>query len=137
MSKLKGWRKGLDALILGAARASFVWGESDCFMGFAAEAIKLQVGTDLSAPYAGKYNSPITALKLIKAEGYASLAEYIGKHFEQIDMSHAQLGDISGMAGDDTGMALGIVLGERISVRSLQGSGTVERCYAKFAFRIA
>ena len=73
----------------------FEWGVFDCCV-FASHIVKLQTGLDLYEPYRGIYSSKKASIKALATIG--TIESQLDKHFDRIDPSLAQRGDIHMLA---------------------------------------
>jgi hypothetical protein len=125
MKRLPGWRGRLDA-VLTDARKPFAWFQHDCCMGLVVPAVQALTGEDIGAPFRDRpYTSALGALKAIKDAGFDDLEALAASHFPEGHPSSARVGDIAAFKAEDTGWALGIVIGSRIGVLRPDGYGTL------------
>lgn len=136
MGKKIAHRAIINAWITGIGRKPFQYGAHDCLSGLVAPIVKIQTGIDLAAPYRGKYTNFSEGARLLKADGYDSLADMIAGHFRVRPLAMAQFGDVVSLPAEHDGWALGVVLGARLGVLAETGYGTIERRLAKMAFAI-
>ena len=136
MPRLPGWRARLAAAIA-SANAPFAWGAHDCCTGLAGPCILALTGVNLAEQFYGKYSTAKGAVRVLNRAGYDDLAALAAAHFQEYaHASQAQIGDIAAFRSEDTGWALGIVLGERIAVLSPSGYATQSRLAAARAFKV-
>lgn len=64
MKRKSDWQTQLHKYLNEAATYTFAWGTHDCCL-LVADAINAMTGTDLAAPYRGKYTDAASAVKLI------------------------------------------------------------------------
>lgn len=102
MKKLTDWQPRLDAYLAASRRTAFVWGTHDCVL-FAAGAVAAQTGIDPAAPWRGRYDSALSAARLLFLEfgidSVGVLPAQIG--LAEIAVGFAQRGDIVGAVGAD------------------------------------
>jgi len=130
-------RSVVEPILTKLRTTPFAWGAVDCGLGLAAPVILGLTGKDLGVQFRGKYSTAAGALKVLRQAGFETVADVVAAQFDRIPISKAQYGDIAVLEGEDTGVGLGVVLGERIAVLTPTGYGSIERCKAKWAFRIA
>jgi hypothetical protein len=130
----KDWRARLSASIETKRRMPFAFGQNDCAL-FVADSIEAVIGVDLAAPYRGRYASAEEALQLMRAAGYADLCALVAGHLDEIPPAFARAGDVMAFPSDETGWAIGVVNGERVTVLRPDGLGTLPRDKAARAFR--
>ena len=109
--------------------------ENNCAL-FMADCVAAMTGVDLAADYRGKFKSLAEAIILLRKAGYADLCEFLTQHLDEIPPALARAGDVMAFPTEQTGWAGGIVNGERVTVMSEAGLGTVSRDLAARAFRI-
>jgi len=129
--RLPDWRARLSAAIEEKRRASV----PDCGL-FAADCVLAMTGDDLAERYRGRYASVAQGVELLRADGYADVCDFIGRHLSEIHPSRARAGDIMAFPNDATGWGLGVVNGERVTVPRGNGLGTVARDLATRAFEV-
>lgn len=125
--RLHDWRENFHNLIVECHTKPFEWGEHDCFVGLALPTIKAVLGIDLIDEYRGTYSTALGAMKVIRDRGFDNLGDAIASRFEEIHISHAWAADLVSLEGENTGIALGVVIGERIGVLMPTGYGTIDR----------
>lgn len=95
MARLDNWQTNLSQLIEEKRKEPFEFGTFDCSLwaGFAVEAV---TGTNLYAPYLGKYTTALGALRKLKQNDDVSKpVEFFQKHFGEIQpIAFARKGDI-------------------------------------------
>ncbi|MCE2597195.1 hypothetical protein K6Y31_20690 [Motilimonas cestriensis] len=74
--KLENWETALANVLLARKTAPFEWGENDCCL-FAADCVQAQTGQDYAAAYRDRYTSGRGALRVLRNEGHASLADAV------------------------------------------------------------
>lgn len=73
------WRQRLEAEVQRKALCAFAWGINDCML-FAGDLIHAMTGTDLGAPYRGRYSTAIGAARVLRrTDGVRSLPELLEK----------------------------------------------------------
>jgi hypothetical protein len=138
MKRLTNWRARLTAAMTYDPKAPFAWGSNDCFLGLAVPAIEAVTGQDLGAAFRGKYSDFEGAKAALAAAGFADLAAAAANYFPEIPVARAHIGDIVTLeSGSEAfGVALGVVIGERIMVLTPRGHATVKMTSASRAFRV-
>lgn len=113
------------------------WGTHDCALGLAAAAVEAVTGTDIAAPWRGRYSTPEEALNVLRSEGCTSLDELVGTLLPPIGRGDARLGDLGFVPdGSPLGGFLGVYGGERLVVLGLKGKATLPRTAATRAFLV-
>lgn len=134
MKRLVDWRSRLSAVI--EARRRQPYDERKNCAVFVVDCIEAMTGEDIGAPYRGRFETIEEIVTLIRADGYADMPDFIGNFLEEIQPVQARAGDVMLFAAERTGWAGGIVNGERVTVVSYRGLGTISRDRAVRAFRI-
>lgn len=137
MQRRDDWKPRLRAYLVAQADAPFVWGGIDgCDCGsFAGGAVEAMTGENPHAKVAGKYKTMQGALRALKRLGHDDHVAYAASVLTEIDPLYAQWGDIAAVPSDE-GLALGVVIGAHIEVRTPQGRGVVPLTDAVRAFRV-
>lgn len=131
------WRARYDALFDRIRRRPFAYGEHDCALGLAAAAVEAVTGADVAAAYRKRYHSRIGALRVLRNDGFANLADAVAALLPEIEPARARRGDIAAIPDDGPfGHSLGVVDGERVFVLRETGLGTVDRAVMTRAFRV-
>lgn len=108
-------------------------GRVDC-ANFAGGWYKLTGGRDVRAALAIEYKSLDEGKRLLRARGYADLAELAASLMPEVSPAEARLGDIAALQAEED-LALGIIGGPQIHVLSLSGPSAVSLCQAVRVFR--
>ena len=137
MKRIKTWRGALHEAIEQHRRKAFAFdSQSDCAM-FAADCVLAMTGEDLAADFRGRYSTQTGAIRVLKAEGFNSLADLVASHLEDIHPIRARVGDVAFISDDSPfGGALGIVIGENVATCHSAGIGSVPRTLMTRAFRV-
>lgn len=135
MKRLPGWRGRLDQA-LDDARKPFCWGENDCCVGLAGPAVLALTGEDLAIPFRSQYSTALGALKALKAAGFDDLDAFAASYFPKAHPSRARMGDLAAFKADDTGWALGVVIGAQTTVLRPDGIGIVRTLDADHIFLV-
>jgi hypothetical protein len=130
------WRSRLAAYITQATREPFDWGTHDCAL-HAANAVLAMTGVDLAAEFRGAYSTPEGAYKALRKLDLDDVAGLAASRLPEIPPALASAGDIAVVLVENE-PALGVVIGERISVirPGEHGGGTVALTDAVRAFRV-
>lgn len=137
MKRLDDWRVRLSAELDAQRRAPFAWGSHDCAIGFACRVVEAITGEDLGAPYRGKYDSPLGALRVLRDSGALTLGDFVAMHLPEIRPAFANIGDICVVpATGPIGQALGMVDFSSLVVLTEQGQGRRARGDMIRAFRV-
>jgi hypothetical protein len=137
MKRLPNWRTRLHEAVEARRRVPFSFAAgADCAL-FAADCVEAMTGTDLAALYRGRYSTEAGALRLLRGEGFASVADLAAANLDEIDPVRARVGDVAFVPDDSAfGGALGIVIGEQIACLHIDGIGSVPRTLMTRAFRV-
>lgn len=137
MKRLKDWRHRLHAAIEERRRRPFDFASGvDCAL-MAADCVLAMTGEDLAEPFRGRYSTEVGAMRVIRNEGFADLADLVAARLEEIDPVRACVGDVAFIPDDSCfGGALGIVIGEQVAVLHIDGIGVVDRTQMSKAFRV-
>lgn len=137
MKRLPDWNARLHAFVDSVKRSPFAWASHDCFCGWAADAVEAMTGEDIATAYRSAYSTPKGAVDVMKAAGFATLADLVASHLPEIHLSQAHVGDIAAIEDDSPfGYTLGIVNGEMILVLGERAMGTVPLFSAARAFKV-
>lgn len=137
MKKRKDWRPRLRAFLAKHADTPFSYDPAegmDCG-AFAGGAVSAMAGVNPHKQVAGQYTTREGAMQALQALGHADHVAFLASVLDEVDPMFATLGDIAVVEGDD-GLALGVVLGPQIEVRSHTGRMTVPVTDAVRAFRV-
>lgn len=137
MKRQPGWRMRFAQALDAIRRKPFSWEEQhDCGLGLAAPLVLAITGEDVAASFRGQYTTAIGAVKALRKQGYSDVADMVAKLFPEIPPHRAAVGDLVALQAEQTGWALGVVLGERIGVLAPNGFATLDRSKAVRAFRV-
>lgn len=131
--KTDGWQARLRAYLDVQAGKAFSLGTVDCG-SLAGGAIEAMTGTNPHAAVAGRYKTMSGALRALRKLGHEDHIAYAAAVLEEIDPAYAAWGDIAAVPGEG-GLALGVVTGTHILVRTPEGCGVVPLTEAVRAFR--
>lgn len=134
MKRRPDWRQRLGEYVAAIAKSPFAPGSADCAL-FAADAVKAMTGSDPAADFRGHYTTLKGGFKQLQKAGFTDLADLVATHLTEIPVAMAQVGDIAVLSADGEA-ALGVVQGDRIYVRSMNGLATVPLLSAKRMFRL-
>lgn len=137
LKRLDNWRSRYADFMDLTRRTPFVWGESDCAVGFAFGAIEAITGYDLGKEFKGKYASEAQAVSVIAGKGADNLGDFIGLYLPEQHTSEARAGDI-GLVPDRSslGGSLCIFDASGVFVKTEQGHGMLPRKDAVRSFRV-
>jgi len=127
------WRVRLGAYLAAEARRPFEYGTSDCAL-FAAGAVKTMTGSDPSAAYRGRYTTLRGGLRILRQDGFRDHVERAAALLSEVAPQRMQVGDIAVVETAD-GPSLGVVQGEWVAVRTMNGLGFVPVDQATRVFR--
>lgn len=131
--RLPGWREALADLFAERMSAPFVWGVNDCCM-FAADAIQRATGQDRAQDVRGRYDSAITAARLIRSHGgLQALAS--ARCGSEIPASLVQFGDI-GLSSNSGRPCLAVFGGEYFHAPAEHGLTILPIEYCVKAWRL-
>ena len=133
-ARIPGWRAALSAYLASQAHVPFAYGHSDCAT-FAAGAITAMTGEDLRKTLGvGDYRTLADGLRQLREIGYESHIDLAASLLPEIAPQQAGVGDIAAVDGDG-GLALGVVVGEWIVVKTDRGLGHVPLSAARRAWK--
>jgi hypothetical protein len=114
LKRFQDWPKRLDASIEDARKKSFAWGDHDCAL-FAADVVKAITGEDFGAPWRGRYESAVQAMRRLRPHGGLPglVTQLLG---DPVKPEQARRGDVVLKSG-----ALGICLGAKCAFTGLDG----------------
>ena len=129
------WRTAFNAAIEAHRPEPFAWGTHDCGI-LTADCIKALLGVDIAYRLRGRYDSALSAKKVLNRHGFRSAEAVVAKRFKRVPASQAQTGDIAVVKGP-MGMALAPVSGAELCVYGDDGVfGMVPLSDALRAYRI-
>lgn len=102
---------------------------------FTADAVLALTGIDLAAVFRGEtFKSVEAAQKALSAAGYGNVVAFAAAHLDECHPARARAGDLMAFTAETGDWALGVVSGERVTVLTPRGLGTValtegERCF--------
>jgi len=134
LKRVRDWRARLSALIEARRRTPFSE-QNNCAL-FLADAVAAMTGVDLAKTYRGQFSTLAEGIALLRRAGYFDLCAFLAEHLDEIHPSQASAGDLMAFPSQMSGWAGGIVNGERVTVMTEAGLGTVARTAAMRAFRI-
>ncbi|KAF0135809.1 MAG: hypothetical protein FD152_1211 [Xanthobacteraceae bacterium] len=137
MKRLKDWRTRLHKAVEDRRRVPFSFEAGvDCAL-FVSDCIEAMTGEDPAAEFRGRYTTDIGALRILRNEGHATLADAVAARLEEIHPSRAGVGDVAAVPTDSPfGWALGMFIGEQVIAQDLTGLATFSRDAAIRAFRV-
>lgn len=119
MSRLPDWKNRLHAYLDDCARTPFALGTHDCAL-FAAGAVAAMTGTDIAAPYRGRYTTLKGGLRLLQQAGFADHVALARHHHAEVHAAFVTPGDLA-VIDTAEGAVLGVVQGEGIYVLHVTG----------------
>lgn len=128
------WRARLEAYFRQVGREPFAWGRHDCAL-FLAGAVEAMTGEDYAAPFRGRYKTPLGAQRVLRKEGFESLAAVASAHLKEIPPAAARVGD-GALVRVEGIEALGVVQGPRVRVLTENYAGLVSRAFITRAFEV-
>lgn len=134
VKRRKDWRAQLSAVIEDRRRVPFS-DKNNCGL-FLADCVDAMTGVDFALPFRGKYETVAEGILLLRKAGHSDLCAFLAAYLEEVHPSLARAGDVAAFPSEPTGWAGGIVNGERITVMTEKGLGTVSRDDAMRAFRV-
>lgn len=134
MQRLPDYVSRLFDLIAIKENAAFDYGKNDCTL-FGADVVLAQTGIDLAANYRGKYRTRTGGYRILKREGYVSHVNILEKHFEEIPVALAQIGDL-GVVETETGISIVVILGRIAAGLSESGLVRFDVFECKRAFKL-
>lgn len=132
MARLPDWRARLAAYLAQELRRPFAPGRADCAR-FADGAHQAMTGESLGERFS--YRSLRGGLRVLKQAGFADHVAFAAHHLPEIAVARAQAGDIAAVPGAG-GLALGVVQGAAVYVRTPSGVDLVPLSVAQRAFRV-
>jgi len=127
MARVKHWERKLDDYIEASRHKPFKWGSHDCAL-FVAGAFDVLTNSKVQKKYKGKYESEITARRMVKN----GLLKEIDKYCPRLINTYlAQRGDI--VYYDK---ALGICLGSKCAFVYSEGLAFIDLGKCKKAWRV-
>lgn len=127
------WRLQLRDYLRAVRQAPFDWAGHNCAL-FVAGAVARMTGQDFAAPYRRR-RSAATALRALRADGFADHVAYAAHCLPEVAPSDARPGDVAVVPVPD-GLALGIVQGDWVYLVGPQGLQEVPRMQMVRAFRV-
>jgi hypothetical protein len=136
--RTKGWRMRLTAALEAMAPRPHEWGAHDCFTGLAGGVTEAITGTDIAAPWRGRYGTAEEALRVLRGDGFETLDELVASLLPKTSRGDARLGDLAFVLDEHSpfGGVVGVFTGERIAVLTPRGMGTLPRTAAFGAFMV-
>lgn len=119
MIRLSNWKTRLVQYLAQHIDEQYEIGTFDCAL-FAAGAIEAMTGTDIAAPFKGKYRSFARGYALMQAAGHADHVAYFASLLPEVHPSAAAPGDIA-VVDVDGDAALGVVQGEMVYALAERG----------------
>lgn len=138
LARVPGWRARFEAAVDEIKHRPFDWAtQHDCGPGLAGRLVLALTGTDVAAPWRGRYTTRAGAIRAMQESGFATLADLVASLLPEIRPAQARIGDLAAFPMDTPfGHALGVVNGERVFVLKENGIGTMGLLQATRAFRV-
>lgn len=135
--RLPDWRARLAAYMALVVREPFRPGTHDCAL-FAAGAVKVMTGTDLAAPWRGKYRALGAGRAMLRAQGFDDHLALAASMLPEVAPSMARVGDVAVVKSDSEGDAgaLGVIQGASIYVLTPSGLALASRLHVIKAFAV-
>lgn len=112
------------------------FGTDDCLC-FAAACAQAITGRDPIAHLRGRYDSEISARRLMVENGWSDMGDVAASIFPEVPFAQARSGDWAHVMQADGTDGLGVVVGELIAVRTITGAAQLRLADAKRVFRVA
>jgi len=103
--RISAWEDALSNYIATKRHEPFEYGVNDCCL-FAAGAVEAITGEDPMPEFRGQYDSLKTSLQVIKDIGAGTLEATMDAKFPEIEIAHAQRGDLAFLDG-----SVGVIMG--------------------------
>jgi hypothetical protein len=133
VKRLPEWRENLHAYLVASHTHKLVPGKYDCALD-AATAVKAMTGKDFARGFRG-YRTFAEGIRKLRAKGFRDHVALASSIFVPIPWSQAKVGDLA-IIPTPEGDALGVVIGDKISVFGPGGRGTVPLHTAISALRV-
>lgn len=129
MTRIAELRKVLDEEFA----KPYISGESDCFF-LTLRVVDALAGTSMVEQHQGKYTSIVDGNKALRKSGYKKLSNVLAEHLPEITPSMATMGDVV-VVQVRRSQHLGVCLGPRFMVKTMEGRRTYELADVVAAFR--
>lgn len=103
--RLSNWEQRLSEYIASRRDSAFEYGVNDC-AHFVADAVEAITGEDPMPELRGQYDSEFGSLRVMTEIGNGSLEATVDAKFPEVEIGHAQRGDIAFFDG-----SIGVVMG--------------------------
>lgn len=134
LARVQDWPQRLSAECQAARNTPHSWGEHDCAT-FAADCVFAMTGENLLDGYRGRYTTAIGAARIIKNEGFDSLADMVASKTEPCAPVMCGRGDIVLVDGEH-GEFLAVVMGHYAVAPGPSGIVQVSLKFAKRGFKV-
>ena len=140
--KVPFWERKLLQYVGSLESEPFAWGQLDCAI-FAHQCLVVQFGDSKIPDFRGKYKTAKGAMSALKKQfGCSSLEEAVSIYLEEINPKLARRGDIvsvkiNNASIEGIGCSLGVCLGARYAVLTIQGVAYIESDKIDRAWRAA
>ncbi|WP_407496855.1 DUF6950 family protein [Pseudooceanicola sp. MF1-13] len=137
LTRRSDWNARLAAHLSTVDRLPMNWTGSDCLLHLVGRGVEAMTDVDPVAQLRGRYTTARGAVRVMRNEGHATLADAVAAHLPEIHPSRAQAGDIAAIPSDDGfGFALGLVGGSVLHVMAEEGRAVVPRSLMTRAFKV-
>jgi hypothetical protein len=134
LQRLKGWEHKLYAETLNAMSKPHAWGQHDC-VTFAADIVRTLTSAQLMGDdLRGSYDGPISAARVIKAQGAEGVGDLVALYLPEVAPSIARRGDI--ILASEPHDFLAVCVGRTAVGPSASGMIHVPMAQAVRAFRV-
>lgn len=133
ITRLPDWRERLAEYLASSHKLKLVPGKHDCALE-AAAAVRAMTGKDFSRGFRG-YKTFAGGVRKLRDKGFHDHVALAGSIFDEVHWSKARVGDLA-VIDTDEGDALGVVIGDKISVFGPGGRGTVPLDQATKSFKV-
>lgn len=129
-------RSHLAATFRAQRNVPTVWGVNDCLC-VAAACAQPMIGRDPIAHLHDRYDSEISAKRLMVENGWNDMGDIAASIFPEIPVSQARAGDWVCLDNPDGSDALGVVIGDMIAAKTKESYAQAPLSQARRAFRVA
>lgn len=136
LTRLPDWDRRLARLVSGIADTPGIWGKSDCIMT-AAAGIEAVTGTDIMAPWRGRYRTEAGAARWMRKGGCKDVEGLLRDFFglPPVGRLLAQRGDV-GVVERDGALCAGFMCDQGFLVRTETGRAILPQTAIKTAFKV-
>lgn len=140
--KIPYWERKLSEYVGSLQAEPFEWGKLDCAI-FAYRCLVVQFGSSRIPPFEGRYKTAKGAAATLKKQfGVSDLEAAVSKYLDEIPAKLAQRGDIVSIKPEHRsiggiGASLGVCMGARCAVLTVDGVAYIEASHIERAWRAA